>query len=74
MMPLYVMLFNRIMMEGQILEEWVLSIIVPMYKQKGSKRDTNNLRGSSLHLCLDKLLTSTCTSFVKVMAFCMKQD
>ena len=48
--------FNGILEEGQISDEWGLSIICPIYK-KGQMSDPNNYRGISLIDCLAKNFT-----------------
>lgn len=58
LLPLYVKLFNKILDEGKIPEEWVIGLIVPIYKNKGDKMDTNNYRGITLLSCMGKLFTA----------------
>ena len=41
-------LFNRIMEEQGVPEDWKKAIIVPLFKNKGSKLDCGNYRGISL--------------------------
>ena len=48
MCPRYVKLFNLIHKSGYIPEDWVIGIIVPIYKNKGSAVDPSNYRGISL--------------------------
>ena len=38
-------LFNEILQSGEVIPEWLIGIIVPIYK-KGSKLDPSNYRGS----------------------------
>ena len=38
-------LFNEILQSGEVIPEWLMGIIVPIYK-KGSKLDPSNYRGS----------------------------
>ena len=57
-MPLYVILFNRILSSGVIPEDWVIGLIVPIFKKKGDITDCNNYRGITLLSCFGKLFTS----------------
>ena len=50
--------FNIIFKTAVIPEDWNIACIVPIYKNKGSRKDTNNYRGISLLSCLGKLFTS----------------
>ena len=43
---------------GDIPEDWFAGLIIPIYKNKGSKDDANNYRGITLLSCLGKLFTS----------------
>ena len=43
MMPLYVKIFNRIFESGIIPEDWLIGIILPLYKNNGDLNDPNNL-------------------------------
>lgn len=56
--PVYVSLFNKILDSGIIPEEWVLGLIVPIYKKKGNVRDCNNYLDVTLLSCLGKLFTN----------------
>ena len=47
-----------ILKSGYIPEDWVIGIIVPIYKNKGSAVDPCNYRGISLLSCMCKLFTS----------------
>ncbi|CAL4064203.1 unnamed protein product, partial [Meganyctiphanes norvegica] len=38
--------------------DWCISLIRPLYKNKGSKEDANNYRGISLISCIGKLFTA----------------
>jgi len=54
--PYIATLFNRIFKEGvEIPKDWNRSVIVPIYKGKGSKSDLDNYRGISLSNSLYKL-------------------
>jgi len=58
MCPIYVKLFNLILKTGIIPSEWTKGVILPIYKNKGNKKDPNNYRGITLLSCLGKLFTS----------------
>ena len=58
LIPLYMKLFNKILDTGDIPEDWLAGLIIPIYKNKGSKDDANNYRGITLLSCLGKLFTS----------------
>lgn len=47
-------LFNNILDNNQIIPDWTVGIITPIFK-KGSKTDPNNYRGISLLSCFGKL-------------------
>ena len=55
---LYVKFFNRILDTGYLPEEWLIGVIVPLYKNKGDADDPHNYRGITLLSCLGKLFTS----------------
>ena len=57
-MPIYIYLFNKILDEGTIPEEWLIGIIMPIYKKKGCPREPGNYRGITLLSCMGKLFTS----------------
>ena len=50
-------LFNKILQTSEIIPDWVIGLIVPIYKD-GSKMDPNNYRGITLMSCLGKLFLS----------------
>lgn len=54
-MPPYVSLLNKILDTGIFPEDWVLSLIVPVFKKKGDAADCNNYRGTTLLSCFSKL-------------------
>ena len=55
---LIVKLFNLILRTGHVPEEWSIGLIVPIFKKKGSKFDTDNYRGITLLSCLGKLFSA----------------
>ena len=61
MCPIYVKLFNLIMISGYIPDDWAIGIIVPIYKNKSNLHDPNNYRGITLLSCICKVLTSILT-------------
>ena len=38
LMPLYVLLFNKVLESGEIPQDWGVGLIIPIYKNKGCKR------------------------------------
>ena len=52
-----VRLFNLILNSGIVPTEWCISLIQPLYKNKGSKLDANNYRVISLISCIGKVFT-----------------
>ena len=56
--PLYVKLFNKVLNTGYIPQDWLVGIIVPIYKEVGDVNDPNNYRGFTLLSCMGKLFTS----------------
>ena len=55
---LIVNLFNLILRTGFVPIEWSIGLILPIYKNKGSKKSPDNYRGITLLCCLGKLFTS----------------
>ena len=58
LLPLYIKFFNKILDSGVMPSEWMVGMIVPIYKSKGDTSDVNNYRGITLLSCLGKLFTS----------------
>ena len=58
LMPLYIKLFNKILNEGNLPDEWGIGLVIPLYKKKGDVKDPNNYRGITLLSCLGKLFTA----------------
>ena len=57
MLAIYVLLFNVILDKGIIPESWTEGIMIPIYKNKGSKLDPVSYRGITLNSCLSKTFT-----------------
>ncbi len=57
-MPSYIKLFNKVLETGNISEDWLIGIIVPIYKNNGDMLDVNNYRGIPLLNCIGKLFTT----------------
>ena len=55
------------MHRGMIPEEWVVSFIILIYKQKGTDKDPSNYKGITLLSCVGNLSTSILNG--KLMAF-----
>ena len=51
-------LFNMILETGQVPKEWLSGMIVPIYKNKGDKKDPGNYRGITLLSCSAKFFTA----------------
>ena len=58
LLPVYAKLFTIILSTGILPDDWAISIIRPIYKNKGDDTDPNNHRGISLLSCFGKLFTS----------------
>ena len=63
-------LFNTILLYGEVIPEWLIGIIVPIYK-KGTKSDPNNYRGITLTSCFSKLFLSVLYS--RLMKFVIEK-
>ncbi len=57
MSQLYTKFFNLVLKFGIIPDDWVIGIIKPQYKNRGSKSDPDNYRGITLLSCMGKLFT-----------------
>ena len=57
MMPVYLKLFNSILISGKMPETWCRSLITPIYKS-GDRSDPSNYRGICVSSCLGKLFCS----------------
>ena len=68
MCPLYVKLFNKVLDTGDIPDDWLVGVIVPIYKNVGEVSDVNNYRGITLLSCLGKLFTTLLN--VRLTEFC----
>ena len=64
----YLNLFNIILETGCFPEAWAVGMIVPIFKNKGSKNDPNNYRGISLLSCMSKYLNSVLNNRLKAVA------
>ena len=53
-----VKLFNKVLETGSIPENWLIGVIVPIYKNTGDIHDCNNYRGITLLICLGRLFTT----------------
>ena len=59
MIKCYVGLFNKILDTGMYPEAWTVGLIIPIYKKKGDRMDSNNYRGvtaklhwKTLYICI----------------------
>ena len=51
---IYVLLLNIILDKDIIPESWGKVILIPIFKNKGSKSDPNSYRGVTLNSCISK--------------------
>jgi len=58
LLPVLMVMFNKVLESGQIPEAWALGNIIPIFKNKGSNTDPSNYRGITLLSCMGKLFTS----------------
>ena len=58
MISVYVKLFNVILKFGHIPKDWAMSIILPIYKNKGPVTNPDNYRGITTLSCFCKLFNS----------------
>ncbi len=70
MMPVYIKLFSKVLSTGEVPEDWIGGLILPIFKQKenGSRTDCNNYGGITLLSCLGKLFSSTLNE--RLYTFC----
>ena len=71
-MPVYVRLFNKILDSGIVPETWLNGIIVPIFKNKGSRNESRNYRGLTILSCLGKLFTAIVND--RLNSFCEEND
>ena len=64
----YLKLFNIILETGCFPEAWAEGMIVPIFKNKGSKNDPNNYRGITLLSCMSKYFNSVLNNRLKAVA------
>ncbi len=57
LLPTYTTLFNTILDSGRFPESWGRGVVIPIYKNKGSKDDPANYRGITLLSCIGKFFT-----------------
>lgn len=58
MLHIYVLLFNIILDKGIIPESWGKGILIPIFKNKGSKSGPNSYRGVTLNSCISKMFSA----------------
>ena len=61
-LPIYVKLFNLILVSGHIPEFWTVGIIKPLYKSKGDPTLPENYRPITILSCMGKLFTAILNS------------
>ena len=64
-------LFNKILESGEIIPEWLIGLIVPIYKD-GARLDPGNYRGITLMSCLGKLFLSILNS--RLLKFVLEKN
>ena len=52
------MMFNLVLNSGTVPNNWCIGLIMPLYKNKGSRNDPDNYRGITLLSCIGKLFTA----------------
>ena len=57
LIPVYKILFNTVLSTGVIPSDWLIGIVIPIFKKKGSEKEANNYRDITLLSCLGKLFT-----------------
>jgi len=57
MSNIYVLFFNMVLKTGIVPDDWVTGIIMPIFKNKGSRQNVDNYRGITLLSCFGKLFT-----------------
>ena len=57
LVPLLAKIFNSVLDSEKFPAEWSQSVVLPIFKNKGSKDDCSNYRGISLLPCIGKILT-----------------
>ena len=67
MKNIFLKLFNIIFETGCFPEEWAVGLIVPIFKNKGSKNDPNNYRGITLLSCMAKFFNSVLNNRLKAV-------
>ena len=67
MKKIFLNLFNIILETGCFPEEWAVGLIVPIFKNKGSKNDPNNYRGITLLSCMSKFFNSVLNNRLKAV-------
>ena len=58
LMPIYIKLFSIIFHSGKIPENWNIGIMIPIFKNKGSRSDPKSYRGVTLNSCFSKTFSS----------------
>lgn len=63
-MPIYVKMFNIVLNFGNVTESWLVSNILPIYKNKGDLCDPKNYIpiGITILSCMGKLFTAVLNS------------
>jgi len=71
LLPLFILLFNLILKDGNFPAEWSKAMLIPLYK-KGSVNDVNNYRGIALLNVIGKLFTKCLT--VRLTKYYVNED
>ena len=64
-------LFNKILESSEIMPDWIVGLIVPVFKD-GSKMDPGNYRGITLMSCLGKLFLSILNA--RLLTFALEKN
>ena len=65
MLHIYVLLFNIILDKGIIPESWGKGILIPIFKNKGSKSYPNSYRGVTLNSCINQMFSAVLNNRLK---------
>ena len=65
---IYVLLFNIILDTGIVPDIWAKGIMIPIYKNKGSRLDPSCYRGITLNSCISKTFTAVLNNRLNIFS------